>query len=212
MSFTFLNTPRLVLMQSFFVLLIAVCSWQASYGQVKVGPALGFNLSNVAINDGNIYQAGEAKLGIRIGGTVQAPLSEAFAVQIGALYSVKGFMNENVIATYRYLNYIEVPLTVLYTYDVNPRISLQGQLGGYAGFGVGGFLGIDPGADGIDFNPLDVGFMAAVGPQVNFNKSVLQIKVGYQGGLADLVNEIEPDIWLNQSFIISFDYLFELGN
>ena len=66
------------------------------YSQVKWGLLAGTNLSNVTMsqNNSSIFSETKNRLGFRIGISTDIPLSDAFSLNTGIVYSVKGYLTE----------------------------------------------------------------------------------------------------------------------
>lgn len=110
-------------------------SRDAYYG-FRIGPA--FTTVN---SDNQFLDGGKAQTGLNVGFaagfglTNRAPLY----METGLYYTEKGGKNTKGGLDYTYnLNYIEVPLTVKYIYNIDRNISIQPFFGGYLACGVGG--------------------------------------------------------------------------
>lgn len=75
-----------------FLLAIAIATTGTAMAQVDVGFRAGLNLSNLTVKDGNGNRIEGAKLtpGFHAGVTFDIPIAEEFAIQPGALFSMKG--------------------------------------------------------------------------------------------------------------------------
>lgn len=114
-----------------------------SSAQVDVGLRLGANFNNVTIKNanGNINNNTKILPGINAGLTFDIPVADEFYVQPGALFSTKGYKDQDPDNNDNYTNYsayyLDVPVTFLYKPVLGDGRLLLGA-GPYIGVGLGG--------------------------------------------------------------------------
>ena len=190
-------------------LLFAVSNIQA---QVKFGPVAGLNFSTMTIKVLGVNFDSETVMGFHVGMISEIPITESFVLQPAVLYSSKG-------ADYKILEeeislsptFIEVPLNILYKYDVGP-MDIFLKAGPYIAYGVGGQIetngievDIDYGSGNADMKPLDFGLNFGAG--VNYNNFIISGQYGV--GLANLTSiEVGNAEMKINTIGISIAYLF----
>ncbi len=106
--------------------------------QVKFGPKVGLNLSNMTLTSSNLSLGPVGKTGVNFGFVSEIPLKNSFVLQPGILYSTKG-------SSYHYSGSelsllptcIDVPVNVMCKSSLG-FLNLLVFAGPYAGMGVGG--------------------------------------------------------------------------
>ena len=208
-----------------FFILVAVAVFTASYAQAQVrfGARAGFNLSTFS---GDVPDA-SFKPGFQIGVVADCPLSEAFAIQSGLLFSTQGakfkYLEDNshydsdetyvinvssVNETYN-LNYLQIPINAQYKFDLSSAKLLL-QAGPYLGYGIGGKYKMEAGGESIstDVKFGDDGMSAfeiglGLGAGVEFGN--IQAGIGYNFGLTSLTKWVSMK---NGGLAVTITYLF----
>lgn len=114
-----------------------------------VGLRAGMSLTNMSMKyeDESMSDDFKFKPGFLLGTTVEFPVSPAFAIETGLLFSSKGFkmeesdtyMNETMEYKSKLnLLYLDVPITLLGRLNVGDKTNLFLSAGPYLGFGLGG--------------------------------------------------------------------------
>ncbi|WP_157618650.1 porin family protein [Spirosoma spitsbergense] len=100
--------------QSFLLVFITIMT---SFGQVRVGATAGFQLAIHTPED--VGTQNKSKAGFMAGAMLEIPLSSGVSLRPQLLYSAKG-VKRNVLGTFDAalsLNYIEVPIQLVYTVE-----------------------------------------------------------------------------------------------
>jgi len=187
----------------------------------------GLNLANMKLEaEGEESPDTEMSPGFHVGGIVEIPLSEVFAIETGLLLSTKGLKQEEtdpnfgtskfVITTYN----LDIPITAKAYVNAGSEIKIYFNLGTYLGYGLSGKfkeeyngttdeddieMGSDPETD--DMKRFDFGLLGGAG--IEFKS--FQLGAAYSLGLADLFTD--PDFGLkmyNRVLAISVGYKFAI--
>lgn len=132
----------------FCLLLISGIFCQRVSAQIQYGVKGGGNLSAILldIGDGDGYLQTKLIPGFHIGGFVELPLSEKFALQPSLLFSTKGYkVDEKGFSSYLFgvdnitftSHYLELPINFIFKPQVGAGNLLLGA-GPYIGYGLGG--------------------------------------------------------------------------
>jgi hypothetical protein len=181
----------------------------------KINVIAGFTSSTWAGDDTDLFgDEKQALAGFHLGASIDIALNDNFSFQPGLLFTTKGVkfdLSDSIFATndaswnFRYLN---IPLNLKYTHEINDDLSIFGLAGPYIGFGLTGTVTQDTGGPGgliestetnikfnddDDFNRLDfgLGFGAGVGYQA------FSLGLYYDLGLATLSSLDEISITQN---------------
>ena len=141
-------------MKKIILLMAGIATFAAAQAQhISVAPEAGLNLSNVWLHDtrGNNDDAssGDPKLGLKIGGLVDIGLNRVVSLQPGLYFSQKGYRlgeyeTNGVVLTRAdasrrvTLNYLEIPLNVMFKFGPPRRPKFFVGAGVYAAYAVGG--------------------------------------------------------------------------
>jgi hypothetical protein len=179
----------------FSVILIST----SAYGQMsRFGVKGGLNLSNMT---GDNTNDNTLKAGFHAGAFGKFEITEEFAIQPEFLYSAKGFTStfDNILAegdAQFNLNYLEIPINVVYNLSEDFAFHLGPYLGYLANANVStnteilNFFQIDS-SDELDtnnFNRLDLGLTAGL----NFNMNRLIFGFNYNLGLTKVAKDNMP--------------------
>jgi opacity protein-like surface antigen len=166
---------------------LIVFSSYASQAQVQYGAEAGLNLANV-YNEGANHKA---RLGFRLGGFVQAPLTQGWVLRPGLQYSLKGFRapatqfsNEAIVS----LHYVTLPLLL----GFQPAQNLTILFGPEAGYRISAGSKIDDreyDLSGI-YRKFDLGVDLGVNYQLNGN---IGLDLRYNYGFKDLMHVVYTD-------------------
>jgi hypothetical protein len=155
-------------------------------------PEAGLNISNVTGKGLDM----EPKLGVKAGLVFNMPLSEVMFLQPGVFYSQKGFRNDSVRNN---LNYIEVPLNLMYRLKLKKSGSLFASAGLYGAYALYGrtiddrdhvSTKISFGSKQHQINPWGFGANMGVGYELPIN---LYIRAQYGIGLISIYNGTTVD-------------------
>jgi hypothetical protein len=192
--------------------------------QIAFGPELGLNISDLVQTTGNGYNRGYTytytpKAGIKVGGLVEIPLNRNFYLQPGLFFSTKGASdndpNHNNATTTLDINYIELPVNILYKFGrpSGNRFFLGAGLA--VGTAVGGhiaanghtdkiYIGNDPQVDAV--RAFDVGISGQLGYQLS---SGFIFRLQSVAGVTNITPGGNADYGLyNYTTTISVAYLF----
>jgi len=105
----------------------------------------GLNLSNLLDKDDDGTNSNDFKMkpGIHIGGTVAFPINDFLSFESGLFLTTKGFRYDGTMFNADFksttnLYYLDIPLTLKATYDLNENLKMFGVFGPYVGFGLAG--------------------------------------------------------------------------
>ena len=198
------------------VLLFAGIS-TTSFAQIRFGAKTGLNFSNMSAKSdlGNADEIYKTKIGFHIGVTAEVPLSANLYFEPALLFSTKGFkIDETLAKGSTNLNYLELPLNLLYKFDVG-SLKLFALAGPYVGFAMSGKTK----ADGIDditlkigtnkeedsIKPLDFGANFGAGVEI----SNITVGLQYGLGLANIATNTDGGLSVkNKVFGVSVGYKF----
>ncbi len=198
-------TKHTLYMKKLFLSMIAVASI-ATVGnaQVRFGGEVGVNMSNVMSSPS---VSTTMAIGARVGPIMDYAINDHFSIQPGIMFSMMGFKIDPVTET---INYIHIPINVLYKFDVGPGKLFVG-LNPYLGYALSGKVSgggvsesITFGSNEGDTKALDFGIGGQVGYELPMG---LLFRVGYDYGFANLSNESGETI-NNNCIHISVGYLF----
>ncbi len=191
-------------MRTLVVLIIALLSCQLN--AQTFGVKAGFNFSSILQKDDDGKQSKDysSKLGFHIGGTVEFPINDMFIAEGELLIETKGFKFKEKDSNYKLVTtlntvYIDIPLRIKYTREINENIIAFGAIGPYFGFAISGkikfveeYMGskdtekqdVEWGndMDDDDLKRFDAGISFAAGVEV----SVVIISISYDLGLANI--------------------------
>ncbi len=206
-----------------FAALLAV----GANAQLKFGVKAGLNMSNMTNKDKDKDYDEDYKMkpGFHIGLTAEYAISENLSVEPGLLFSTKGYkVDESGIKMKANLNYFEVPINVLYKFDLG-GVKAFVNAGPYLGFAMSGKIKADEkifedeegnptdemdieiGSDKEkdDVKAFDFGLNLGVGAEI----SNITLGLQYGFGLANLAPVTENDYKLkNKGFALSVGYKF----
>lgn len=180
--------------------------------QIKFGPVAGLNFSTMTIKVLGVNFESETLTGFHVGVISEIPVIESFVLQPAILYSAKGaeysIFDEDISLR---PTFIEVPLNILYKYDIG-LMEIFLKAGPYIAFGVGGQIetngievDIDYGSGNADMKPLDFGLNFGAG--VNIKNFIIAGQYGL--GLANLTSVEVGNAEMKINTIgISVAYLF----
>lgn len=186
--------------------------YNSSYGpNCYFGLRLGASFSTV-ISDDPYLDSGSARTGLNVGAYMGVPLSRYTPVYLegGLVYNEKGGKQGSGRDKFTYgLNYLQLPLTVKYSFSPDGHFAVQPYAGGYLACGVGGKIknfgereayssfGDDkPGQP--RFDRFDGGIKVGCG----FAYDALYADLSYEYGLANISND-SFDRTRNSSFMLS---------
>jgi len=132
--------------------------------ELTYGPEAGVNLANVSGDMPNTSM----KLGLKAGAVVNIPAGGGFYLQPGLFFSQKGFKTEILgIKATTNINYIELPVNVLYRFDLGNAGGIFVSAGMYAAFATNGKVKSGDMSHNIEFGS-DAGEMKRFDYGANF--------------------------------------------
>lgn len=151
------------------------------------GLRLGLNISSVSNDD--IEADLDARTGLSVGGVYGLQLTDTTPLwlEAGLFYSEKGGKtNASGYKLSTRLSYLQVPITVKYSFDVYDDLYIQPFLGGYLAYGIGGKTkdyGIRQSYSSFnDINRFDGGLRLGCGAEYQ----MLYAELGFDIGLANI--------------------------
>ena len=193
-----------------FVALLSIATISAQ--EFKVGVKAGFNASNVtnlpsltlpgSTDNSNFYLPG-----FQVGIMAQYLLTPQFGIESGLYYSQMGFKQEysfsgGKVSLSANPSYLQLPVTILYKFEVGPGLFLYPQAGGYLGYGLVGKrkftnksnisipgINLETLVEGDYFNEHTNRFDAGLTFGLNIQYSKVVIGVGYDLGLLKVNKE-----------------------
>lgn len=160
--------------------------------QVKFGLKAGLNLANQKYTSSGITISGDSKVGFQAGVILEAG-SQDFVFQPGLLFSQKGMkMTQNSSTAELTLNYLDVPLNLVYKVNVGEDTKVLLQAGPVISFGLSGKGTVGSqesdikfgSGDDADFNTMDFGF--GIGGGLQF--SSFMVGLNYNFGISNCAN------------------------
>jgi Outer membrane protein beta-barrel domain len=125
-------------MKKIMLFILAVTTIYPLFSQnIRLGIKGGLNLANEKIKSQNFSRKDDAIASFHAGFVLDVALTENLYAQPQLLISGKGSKDVNLV--YRPY-YVELPLNILYKYEVNDGLKIYGGLGPGIGFGVFGNL------------------------------------------------------------------------
>ena len=116
-----------------------------SQAQVSVGPKLGLNFSKFHGNkEADISDNTMMKVGYQIGGVLNAQINDYFSIRPELFFNNVGskFSSGGARSTFN-LNYISLPVNFVGQYPINDNVKLQGFVGPYIAYGLGGKVKVE---------------------------------------------------------------------
>lgn len=165
----------------------------------RIGPEIGVNVTNSAhryeMSNGRTQRADySARAGLKAGLVGDLYLDRRLRFQPGIFYTQKGYRYSTILSDVDVkVNYIEVPLNVLYRAPIGNNVHFFGGGGPYVAFGVGGRIDSDPGptydlnfgkSRRDDFSALDAGLNFNAG--LEFNPGFF-LRANYGLGIANVI-------------------------
>ena len=151
--------------------------------QNRIGPKLGLNLSTLTLKSGGISAETKSRVGFHFGMVAEVPVNENLAIQPGILFSQKGSNYEIDPSPKISLNYLEIPVNIVYKF---PLIAYKFLVfgGPYLAYGINGKANFNGKSNDItwgtneedDFKPIDLGLNIGAGIEIN------NLQITAQGG------------------------------
>ena len=126
----------------FLMVAVMIAAVSASFAQdFTFGARVGMNVANIGGDWKDIHLVGDvnSKLGLKAGVVACFPLFDNIYLEPGAFFSMKGSRSEisaTDTKTFTNLDYIEIPLSGVYKYEINSNFAVRGHVGPYFGFGI----------------------------------------------------------------------------
>ena len=191
---------KLNLMKRIFLLL--ACSLGVAVGtkaQISFGPVAGLNLSNATVKPYNTLDPNsndkistKIKVGFHAGIMANVMISDKLAFNPAVLYNTKGYSFPNTDSNFT-MNYIEVPLNIVYMFGSEETGRLMIHAGPYIGYLASAKVKdatVEVGHDKADvIKPLDFGAQAGIGYKLPMG---LFARLQGQFGLANVFNNNNP--------------------
>ena len=177
-------------------------------GQVKFGPLVGLNFSNVNVDEG--ADAYSSKTGLRIGVMADLAISDNFSIapefslsQKGSKVDYGAFLGGEQKTN---INYLQLPVNLVYHLNVLDNLGIFVDAGPYVGYAVSGKVedtDIEFGSAEGEMKALDFGLGFGAGAEVGS----LLFKLQYEMGLSNLSNVDNSKI-KNTNLCVSVAYMF----
>lgn len=200
---------RISILTTILLLITIIAQAQTSFG-VRAG----INLQNINGKTGGNNLENKITTGFNIGVNAEIGIAPDFYFQPGLLFTTKGAkMEDSFLFEKTTLNYIEVPLNLIYKPVLGAGKLIAG-FGPYVAYGIGGKLKADAGDTDVNFGnnaedyikPLDMGANLLFGYEL---ASKLSIQMNVQLGLINLKPEGDSDNSIkNTGFGFSLGYRF----
>jgi len=186
-----------------------------SQAQIKFGPKVGVNLSNMTLTSSGLSLCPVGKTGMNVGFVSEIPLKNSFVLQPGILYSTKGSNYHFSGSELSILpTYIEIPVNVM----CKSNMGIMNMLvfaGPYAGIGVGGQSNKPAGLNDImygsgadsDMKAFDFGMNIGAG----FELFAFQLTAQYGFSLTNLAPaNLNDKVMKNR--VVAFSVAYLIGN
>ncbi len=187
-----------ILFSTIIVLLIAINPGKTQ-AQVKVGPIVGLNFSDMT---GDTDSDGML-VGFHLGFLVNLGITDYFMIEPQLLYSTKGAKGKKEDLN---LNYIEIPIWIRYQLSSG----LNFNVGPYAGILTTAKIGDSKVKD--NYNALDYGLAAGIGYQT---QGGIGLNASYFSGLADIgdnsLSPIDDDDFNTKVNVIKLSLSYTIG-
>ncbi|CAA7194608.1 porin family protein [Chryseobacterium potabilaquae] len=120
-------------MKNYFFTLIFMLPFVVTAQKITFAPEIGMNISNVHTDE---IKGSSNKLGFKGGGIVNIPLYHNFYLQPGLFFSQKGAQKTldkptSTVNVKKNINYLELPVNIMYRYSLNKSGALLLSTGGY---------------------------------------------------------------------------------
>ena len=178
--------------------LLCVCAVSYAHAQLSFGPEVGLQYTNYPGKTNGEKDDAKGRVGFRMGGVVDVPLSGHFYFQPGLLYVRNGYKFDNVVVTFTgKVDALQIPLNVLFKAGKPGGERFFFGVGPYVAFNLGGsvernYYGtkethtfeIGNNALNDDLKRTDIGIGLNVGYQLSNN---LFMRAHYQRGFVNLL-------------------------
>ncbi len=126
----------------FLMVAVMIAAISASFAQdFTFGARVGMNVANIG---GDIDPKMDSKISLKAGVVACFPLADNIYLEPGLLFSPKGakyeykdIKGDNIKNVYN-LNYLEIPISAVYKFEVNSNFAVRGHVGPYVGVGMFG--------------------------------------------------------------------------
>ncbi|HRP90083.1 MAG TPA: porin family protein [Edaphocola sp.] len=163
----------------------------------SIEPEVGVNFGSVQTKTGNTTSKGDGMMTLSAGLGLKYDLTDNVYLRPGIFYSGTGIKSQllGITSTARY-DYIQVPVTLGFNYDMNKAGALFAEVGPYVGYALSGKTTIESslgstkndikfGSKLTETNALDYGAKFGVGYVTPFN---IFVRAQYNLGLGNLSN------------------------
>jgi len=201
------------------ILALSAATITTASAQLRFGPEVGLNLTSIQSKMDGTSDNSDMKVGARIGGVVDIPVTGGLYVRPGIQFSMMGgkekqdFFGTTVTSTLN-LNYIQVPVNVLYKFGQEGDGRFYVGVTPYLGFGIGGKVKVEDvsadikfgSGDDADVKSMDFGAGIKVGYELPMG---LYVDVAFLQGLSNNVPNGNSDFKsTNRNITIGVGYLF----
>jgi hypothetical protein len=204
-------------MKRLLAVLVLGLSLSTAYGQNKMLVRGGLHISSLAEGLSPELDTPISKVGYFFGLGAEYPLGDTdFKIQPALNFTQRGYRADYRASadrrTYTTLNYLELPVNLVWTSGGESMAKLYLMGGGYAALGLGGSSRIESGTTvtreynvrfGFNEQRLDYGLTAGAGIQFGFAR----IGAFYNHGLADVSRQFSNT--RHRVYGVSFTYLFD---
>jgi hypothetical protein len=176
--------------------------------QVKLGPDVGINFSNMVLHSPDPIVKHSSLTGYHIGLVSEIPLYKTLTIRTGIIYTTKGYKAKNNGSYVKASpSFLELPVNLMFGYNMG-KLKMFILGGPYIAYGVGGNISykdfFNPIRYNIDLKPFDYGGNIGFGFKFNSLRLLFQDEFG----IANLeAFDPQKDKVKTNSFSISLSFL-----
>lgn len=179
-------------MKKVILLFFFASSVIVSQAQIKFGGKLGLNIAGLTGDDA---PDSKSKIGFNVGGFVEVPVAESFAVKPELVFSTQGAKSENDDDSKLNLSYLNIPVLGKYT----TSSGFYGETGPQLGFLVGAKAKSDDGDADVKEFYKTTDFAWAFGVGYEMAESGFGVNLRYNLGLSSIADDGDADVKIKNS-------------
>lgn len=193
-------------MKKLILLAITAITVSQANAQFSINPEAGVNFAKTSANESKFLT------GYKVGAVADIDIAKGFYIQPGLFYSAKGDKAEGVLTTSKLqLNYLEIPLSLGYRFDLGNAGGIFATAGPYLGIGLNGkstvtVAGVSAETDlkaGDHFERMDWGMNLSLG---YISPIGIYVRAQYGMGFTDVWKNTK-----NRVMGVSVGYAFQLN-
>lgn len=193
----------------------ALAAPTAASAQLRFGVRAGANFATVTGDDADGDDV-DTRTGLVAGGFVEAPLADIIGLQVGALYSQKGFKPDVIGSSAAIkIDYLDVPALLVVTVPATESVGVGLYLGPTFSFRVkceGTFAGFSGDCDDQGIETFDLGGEVGAGLRFGMGRSTFLLDGFYNFGLGSIDDDPSDPLDIkNQVFSVSAGLIFPVG-